>query len=521
MRWDLARLWHEIAVQQPQRAALLRGGRQLSWEQFDTAATGYAATLRQAGLRRGDVLALCLPNTAEYLVLLAATMRCGATVCGINYRYRPHEIAELLNRIQPAAVCYRPDSGIEQIRDAMPTVRLWYPVDGDQSNGALDAIIASGGDRGRLDSHPDDVMLKCTGGTTGSPLAVRWRIGDLLEQLNSHNPWRRHDLAADTVQPDSGHRVRLLVASPLMHGSGLTRALGALCAGGTVITMPGTSFDPYHLLDALADQQVTSLAIVGDAHAVPLADALDAESGRWPLPHLETITSSGAAWTHDIKNRLLMRLPHLRLLESLGATEATGLGFAIATAGAVPPTGEFRLGRYARVFTSSGQPAQPGQTGTIGVRKPHPAGIHPCGALPAARFAVHDGDRYLLSGDHVQLIDGQRFLLLGRPDDCINTGGEKVYAPEVTAVIRQHPHVRDAIVLGTAHPELGHTVTALVELRPAGTTTEIGPYARQRLAGFKVPTAVIAVPAIPRTAAGKPDLAAARHLAQQHLGSLP
>ena len=149
---------------------------------------------------------------------------------------------------------------------------------------------------------------------------------------------------------------------------------------------------------------------------------------------------------------------------------------------------------------------------------PQPAGLHPAGQLPADRFVRHAGHRYLLSGDHVRLLEDGRFVLLGRAGDCINTGGEKVYAPEVADTLCRHPGVRDALVLGVPHPRFGHTVTALVQLAPGTTTEVVREHARNRLAGFKVPTVVIPVTAIPRTATGKPDLAAAQALAAEHAG---
>lgn len=517
MRWDLARLWHALASSGPHRAALRHGDLTITWRQFDTAAAAVAQELRTASLRRGDVAALCLPNRSEYLVFFAGALRCGVAPCGVNFRYRPGELVTLLRRIVPAVVFYdtADTATIAAIRRELPAVRLWCATGDGTDRPTLDArlLLDTDPDVQRLDSSAEDVLLKCTGGTTGAPVVVRWRVGDVLIQLNRHNPWRRHDLR-DTPddRPITGGEARLLVASPLMHGSGMTRALGALCAGGTVITMPGRSFHAEAVLDAAAHHAVDSIAIVGDAHALPLADALDAQPGCWPLPKLATITSSGAAWTRTVKQRLLRRLPHIQLVESLGATEATGLGFSVATASEIPPTGQFTLGPHAAVFRPDHTPAMPGDTGLIAVSWPHPLGLHPNGQLPAARFVHHDGRRYLLSGDHVRALSGGRFTFLGREDDCINTGGEKVYAPEVTEVLTSHPAVVDAAVFGLPCPRFGSTVAALLHLRPDACLDTVLAHARAGLASFKIPTVVLNVPVIPRTAAGKVDLAAARAL---------
>jgi acyl-CoA synthetase (AMP-forming)/AMP-acid ligase II len=200
-----------------------------------------------------------------------------------------------------------------------------------------------------LRSSPEDTIIKCTGGTTGRPTAVRWRTADIARNLNAHNPWLRRDVERSHAAPSNAvipvADARLVLASPLMHGSGQTRALGALCAGGTVITLPRLA--PSTVWETLARHRADTLAIVGDAMARPLADALDRHPNRWDLSGLWTITSSGAAWSAEVKEQLLARLPLVRLVETLGATEATGLGSSTAIRGRVPPTGTFALGAQA------------------------------------------------------------------------------------------------------------------------------------------------------------------------------
>jgi fatty-acyl-CoA synthase len=511
--WDLAGLWHALADAQPDRPALIHGDETITWRQFDTAAAAVADTLHRQGLRRGDVAAICLPNGPAFLILFAGALRRGIVPCGINYRYRTPELVALLEHLKPGIVLHDADhDDVVAARLLLPGVPRWTALATGSPSAASGTLAAAGPD-GRVYARADDVLLKCTGGTTGTPTAVRWRVGDILTQLNDHNPWNRHHLQSGT-RPKPGGDARLLVASPLMHGSGLTRALGALCAGGTVVTLPGRSFNPIQILTTAQHQRVDSLAIVGDAHALPLADTLTDHPGRWPLYLLDTITSSGAAWTHSVKQRLLAALPHARLVETLGATEATGLGVSVSGADAVAPTGQFSLGRHAQVFNPDGTATQPGQTGAIGVAWPQPDGLHPGGQLPADRYIAHDGRRYLLSGDRVHLLTDRRFQFLGRDADCLNTGGEKVWAPEVAEVLTDHPAVTDAAVVGIPHPRLGTAVAALIHLHDtAATTADVLAYARTRLAGYKLPTTVVAVSAVPRTGAGKVDLAAARALA--------
>ena len=520
-RWEFAPLWHHVAMATPDRAALVHGAVTVTWRQFDAAAASLATRLRRAGLGHSRIVALCLGNHPGHLVSLAACLRADAIPANVNPRYRTAEMDHLLSRLGPAAVIFdaAAASQITPLASEYPRIR-WYQwgTTGAPSTTTLTlaALLATPQPMFPVTAS-DSMMIKCTGGTTGVPVPVMWCGADLLAILNAANPWLHRDMTRPLDdQPPAVADARLLVASPLAHGSAMTRALGALCAGGAVITVPTSSSDPRAVLDGVQAQRADTLAITGDAHARPLLDTLATAQRQWDLSHLRTITSSGAPWTAPVKEALLDALPHLRLVETFGATEATGLGSSTAERGRVPPTGVFRVGRHARVFTDVGAAARPGDTGRIGVSAPHPAGLHPSGALPSERFLISEnGTRYLLSGDHVRLLDHDHFAFLGRSDDVINTGGEKVYAPEVAAVLADCPAVADAAVLAVPDDRLGQTVAALLCLHPGGSTDAAVAYARQRLAGYKIPRVTATVAAIPRTPTGKTDLRRARQLLRQ------
>lgn len=525
--WDFAALWSRIAAVQPRRPALLHGDTALSWAEFDRAAAAVAAALHEAGVRRGDIAALCLPNTPEHLICLAGCLRSGITPANVNPRYQVPELGALLDVLQPAAVFFDAPhtDAFAELRTRGPATALWCRTGTAGTEGwsrpLADLLADLTGPAPTPTSEPTDLILKCTGGTTGIPTPVRWTVGTLFEHLNDRNPWARHDTSRPLNRASLPALVdaRLAVAGPLAHGSAMTRALGALCAGGAVITTPAARYDPRAVLDSVELHAADTLAIVGDAHARPLAAALAEQPGRWDLTDLRTITSSGATWTAWVKTALLDQVPHLVLTESLGSTEATGLGSVTATRGHVPPTGVFTLGQHARVLTANGAPARAGTIGRVGVSHPHPTGVHPTGDLPADKYLHADGATYLLSGDHVRLLDARHFAFLGRDADCINTGGEKVYAPEVAEVLATHPAVADVAVLGIPDPRLGHAVAALLTLRHGDADTDtdtdtdtVLAHARSQLAGYKIPRTVRLVDTIPRTPAGKIDLVAARTL---------
>ncbi|MFI6416932.1 AMP-binding protein [Streptomyces sp. NPDC050842] len=525
---DFASLWRRIAADHPERPALIHGTSTTTWQQFDTQAATLAAHLCSLGLGRGDVAALALPNRPEHLVCLAACLRIGVVPANVNYRYRARELDGVLTMLASSVVFLAPEQLTEMssARIGLPGCRAWIAT-GHQDLPAwtqsLERILNSRGPFGPDDdpwaSSPDDTFIKCTGGTTGDPAAIRWRVGDLARNVNVHSPWLRRS-HEETADPIAVADARLVAASPLMHGSGQTRALSALYAGGTVITVPQPG--PSAIWDAVAQHRADTLAIVGDPLARPLATALHRRPDRWDLSCLTTITSSGAAWSQQVKRSLLDALPHARLVETLGATEATGIGSSIATVDFVPETGTFDLGTHAVVLRTGGTPASVGQDGLLAVAAPHPLGLHPDGGLPAKRFHVSDGTRYLLSGDHARLAAERRIVLLGRGSECVNLGGEKVYTPEITRVLLAHPDVQDAAVVPLTHPVRGHTLGALLHLKVGGEVEDVRGYARDQLADFKVPRTIVRVAAIPRTEAGKMDTIAARtHLEQAQGAAAP
>ncbi|MEU5662119.1 AMP-binding protein [Streptomyces longwoodensis] len=519
---DLASLWRRIATDHPDRPALIHGSSTVTWQQFDHQAAVLAAHLRRRGVSRGDVAALALPNRPEHLICLAACLRIGVVPANVNYRYQARELDGTLAMLKPSAVFLAPEqlSAMSAVRTGFPDCRTWIATGREEVPAwaeRLEEILQAGNSQGageQCSSSPDDTIIKCTGGTTGEPAAIRWRVGDLARNLNTHNPWLRRS-NAPTADPIPVADARLVVASPLMHGSGQTRALGALCAGGTVITVPHPG--PSAIWDAVAQHRADTLAIVGDPLARPLATALHRRPNRWDLSSLSAITSSGAPWSQQVKRSLLGALPQVQLIETLGATEATGIGFSVATAAFVPATGTFDLGPHAVVLRSDGTSASVGQSGLLAVSAPHPLGLHPSGSLPPERFRISGGTTYLISGDHARLTAERRILLLGRDSECVSVGGEKVYLPEITRVLLTHPQVQDAAVVPLAHPVRGHTLGALLQLKTGATVEDVRRYSRGQLADFKVPRTIVRVDAIPRSEAGKLDIpAACTRLQQAH-----
>jgi acyl-CoA synthetase (AMP-forming)/AMP-acid ligase II len=133
-------------------------------------------------------------------------------------------------------------------------------------------------------------------------------------------------------------------------------------------------------------------------------------------------------------------------------------------------------------------------------------------------FIEVDGARYVLPGDLARIeVDGT-LTLLGRGNTCVNTGGEKVFPEEVEGVLKSHPAVFDALVIGVPDVHLGQRVAALVQPRVDRTIdlAELDVHLRREIAGYKVPRDVWLVDQINRTPSGKADYQWARRYVQEH-----
>jgi acyl-CoA synthetase (AMP-forming)/AMP-acid ligase II len=279
--------------------------------------------------------------------------------------------------------------------------------------------------------------------------------------------------------------------------------------GGSVVTMEGRRFDPVELLDTVERHAINSMSIVGDAFAKPILRALDAEPHRWDVSSLRVIVSSGVMWSSETKAGLLRHNPRLIMVDSLGSSEAIGMATNTTTAASTGQTATFVLGPNTRVVTDDGRDVVPGsgELGRVALRGFTPIGYYKDPEKSAATFQVIDGARYSIPGDWAEVDADGTVKLLGRGSQCINTGGEKVYPEEVEEVLKRHPLVHDAAVVGVPDERFGQAITAFVEPEPGASPDEadLVAHVKTHLAGYKAPKRVWLVPSVDRAANGKLD----------------
>ncbi len=551
--WNFAAVWEVLADVQPDAPAQVQGDRRFTWRQFERRADAIAAWLLDQEIAPGETVAQLLYSCPEYLESMFAAWKIGLPPVNTNYRYGGDELVYLWDNADVGAVMFHGEftERIASIRDRVPRVKRWLWVDDGSGPcppwatpyaAVVDAAVADTASAtdatvphtvapwGR---SPDDLYLLYTGGTTGAPKGVMWRVDDMFALVNSSAVVRypeegglddvRTALAASTKAAPV-----FVPCAPLMHGTGAIAAFGVLSSGGAVVTLEQRSFAATELLDTIEREGVRSIAIVGEAFAQPILAALDAEPDRWDISSLRMITSSGVMWSPENKAGLLRHNPRLLLVDTLGSSEAVGMATDVVTSSTARPetdasassttavspgTGRkgpsFAVSEHTRVIGDDGREvlAGSGEIGRVAYRGRVPLGYYKDPEKSAATFLELDGVRWSVPGDHATVDADGTLRLLGRGSLCINTGGEKVYPEEPEEALRSHPDVVDAACMGLPDARWGQRIVAVVQLR-AGVELDaptLIAHVKTHLAGYKAPKEIYAVDSLHRAANGKLD----------------
>ena len=459
-----------------------------------------ARALVAAGIGRGDRVATLMWNHAEHLEAYFGIPLAGAALHTLNLRLHPDEIAYIAN-----------DAGDRILLVDDVLVPLYEKI--KAAGGKFEKVIVVGGPHDgyeRLLGDAPDVALPAlaeqdalgvcyTSGTTGRPKGV----------VYSHRSSILHALVAGL--PDCLGLARtdtLLPVVPMFHVNawGLP-FLAAMC--GTKIVFPGCFLDCPSLLELLEAERVTVAAGVPTIW-IGIRDLLDAEPGRYKLqPGLRMIVGGSAAPEQLIRD---FDRHDMSLLHAWGMTETSPIGtVARVSPGVTDEAARYkeraRQGRPVplvelRVRNEAGDvPRDDATQGEVLVRGPWIAGAYAGGHSPERWTA----DGYFRTGDVARIDAGGSIQLVDRIADLIKSGGEWIATQELESALMGHPAVREAAVIGVAHPKWAERPLAVIVLKPGATCTpdELRAHIAPKFAKFWLPDAFVFVDAIPRTSAGK------------------
>ncbi len=514
--FNLADLWETLADAGPEPECLVAGPTRHTRASLEGAANRVANHLIARGVKPGEHVGIYSRNRAEYVESLLGCWKCGAIPVNVNWRYVATELRYVIDDAELVAMIVE-DEFLPMLDELAFEHRITIGDWRDAApNRAFDDIPRSS----------DDVYMLYTGGTTGMPKGVMWRHEDFFYACclggSPFNPISTPDEIARNAEPE--FQMSPLVLGPLMHGGGQWLTLIAIFGGNRAVVYDERRFDAQLVLDLAERERVTTVGIIGDAMARPLAEAVLAEPTRWQLDSIIGLGNGGAMLSAAVKAQVASAFPNAVLNDSYGASETGAAGSEVGASTTRDRPAFTTDGRTWVLDPDTLAPLTPG-SGKEGLfaRKGHiPIGYWKDPQKTAQTFRTDaDGVRWVVPGDWATIDDDGHIVLFGRGSGCINTGGEKVFPEEVEAAIRAHPDVFDAVVVGVPDERFGQKVVALVAPREGATALDlpaVQAHCRSLIAGYKIPRELLLGTA-PRTNTGKPDYATAQRLALDALAA--
>jgi acyl-CoA synthetase (AMP-forming)/AMP-acid ligase II len=483
------------AAAEPDRPAVVDGatGTRLSRAELAERSAALAAGLTERGVGRGDLVAVAMPNTAWWPVVAAGIWRAGAAVVPLGPRWTADETRRVLARVRPRlAVAAGP--AVALVRDALEAVGVAPEVVAPghvERATSLERLLEGGGDpfaEPRL-APGDLAVVPFSSGTGGLPKGVRLTHGNLAASSAQ---------VAASLGFDAG--TVALAAVPFSHVMGLGLSLCVpLRVGAPIVTLPVP--DSGRVLELIAAHRVTHatvpLPVFTELAGDQRVDAHDTSS-------LELLATAGAHVPAAVELAASRRLGTLAR-QGYGMTEATTMVSGPAGLGrpGEPGTvGWLAAGTEGRlVDPGTGRDVPPGQPGELWVRGPQVMeGYHDD---PEATAATITTDGWLRTGDLVAIRDDSQLVVLDRLKELLKVGGAQVPPAELELVLREHPAVRDAAVVGRPHPREGEVPVAYVVLAGPATPEELISFAAPRLSAHKQLRDVRVVDQLPRLPGGK------------------
>jgi len=521
----------DASRERPDHPALIFKGRQISSAELDALSTAFAAALVSLGVRKGDRVALVLPNAPQFLIAELGAWKAGAIVVALNPLYTEFELRDALAQtgaeivvaltpfVQRVKSC-QPHTRVRlviatSIKEFLPAfTRLLFTLLRERSGGhriQLDSGDLWFGDllraharakRPALDVRPDDpAIILMSGGTTGTPKGVvAPHRAYVMAGLQVHE-WVK-SLCHDWTDT-------LLLPLPLFHVYANVGVQSlALVAHNPLALIP----NPRDIDDVLTtiDKVKPSFFTGVPTLFIALCNHPRVKDGKVSFTSIKVCFSGASALLADTKKRF-EQLTGGRLVEGYSLTE--GLMAVICN----PLQGPNKIGsvglplpdvEVAIVDSNDGATRRPaGEVGEVLLRAPQiMASYWNNDAETALALRSHgDGAPWLHTGDLGYLDDDGYLFIVDRQKDLIKTSGFQVWPREIEEALAAHPAVAEVGAAGVADEAKGQVVWAWVVLRAGQTATEqeLRAHCRTTLAGYKVPAHIEFRSELPKTMVGK------------------
>jgi fatty-acyl-CoA synthase len=493
------------AARTPDKVAvtLVETGESLTYRELEDHSVRLAHVLHDAGLRRGDVVALLTENNVRAFEVYWAALRSGLYITAVNHNLAAEEVAYIVNDSGASALIVSAEKAAvaEALIGEAPNVslRLAYGGAVPGYDGYQDALAAASDVP--FDDQPHGAPMLYSSGTTGRPKGVRPPLppvqvdgaGDPIVGLLG----QVFGVDADAVY---------LSPAPFYHAAPL-RWCGAIQAhGGTVVML--RKFDAERALKAVEDFSATHGQFVPTMF-VRMLQLPEETRDRYDVSSLRMAVHAAAPCPVEVKQRMIDWWGPI-VAEYYGGTEGNGLTMIDSRTWLTKPgsVGRPILGTLRVCDDDTGAELPAGQVGTVYWERDE---------VP---FVYHNDEEKTKASQHpehptwsslgdIGYVDEDGYLFLtDRKSFMIISGGVNIYPQETENVLALHPAVHDVAVIGLPDPEMGESVTAFVQPSAGADTgpeleAEIIAFVKSKIAGYKAPRSVRFVDDLPRTETGK------------------
>jgi long-chain acyl-CoA synthetase len=483
---NLARNLEQSAFFFPDRPAICQDGREMTYAQLNDSVNRVATGLIEMGIRPGDLVGLCAPNSAEWIIFYFGVLKAGAVAVTLSAVLTEDELVNLVNHAQPRFFYCDPTKlkKLEQLKNPKGIEKILC-VGGDLDPQSL---MKMGSDSFKaVDRDPDDTAaVLYTGGTTGLPKGVMLTHRGIT--FSSYNV---------AVFERSTETDRALCFMPFNHVFGQIHIMNAtILRAGCLELLP--SFDMDRVLEITTAGRATKFFAVPTIYIRLLAlNDLEKRLGK-----LRYCFSAAASLAEEVVKQWKERTG-ITISESYGMTEAMPVTYNHYYRHVVGSVGDPVLGVEIQIRDAEGKRLEQGREGEICIRGP----IVMKGYLnnpKETRSSFWEGGWYR-SGDIGRFDSDDYLYIVDRVKDIIITGGENVYPREVEEALYTRPEVAECAVVGIPNKKWGEQVTAFIVPKPGCSVVpeELDFFLKSHLSAFKVPKAFVALSEFPKSPTGK------------------
>ena len=490
------------------KTALTFYGTEFPFERLHALVEKMAASLSAAGVRKGDRVALMLPNCPQYVISFFATVRLGAVVTQVNPMYVEREISHLLKDSGAETIVVF-EGAYSRVKAILPETSLknvivvdlgGEPEDLDDGHVGFGDFLSADADPApevEIDAAEDVAALQYTGGTTGVSK------GAMLTHRNlAANVQQSIDVFVDDPAAFANNQ-KVIAVLPFFHIYGFTCVmLHSIVLGLNQLLLP--RFDVDEVLGLFEEERPAMFSGVPTMYTAFIASGADLRRRRFH--EVRTFTSGGAALPVNLK-RSFEEKAGRPLFEGYGLSEAspvthfnppfTGRGREGSIGVPIPSTDA----RIADLRTGETE-APLGESGELVIKGPQVMKGY-WGMPEETAETLRDG--WLYTGDIALVDEDGYFYIVDRKKDMILAGGFNVYPREIEEVLFEHPDVVEAVAVGVPDEYRGETVKAFVVKKEGSglTEEEILAFCEERLAAYKAPKAVEFRDFLPKSTVGK------------------